>query len=73
MYEDGKCCLTILNTWPSEKEKWESTMGIETILLAFLSLLDHHPYIYEPGGRDDTSYSDYVLFQTFTSCLIRYI
>lgn len=73
MYEDGKCCLTILNTWPSEKEKWESTMGIETILLAFLSFLDNTPYVHEPGGRDDNTYTGYVIHQTYKSCLLRYI
>ena len=73
MYEDGKCCSTILNTWPSENEKWTSSMGIETILLMFHSFLDNDPYTYEPGGRDDPSYTEYVLFQSWKTCLIRYI
>ena len=73
MYEDGKCCSTILNTWPSENEKWTSSMGIETILLTFHSFFDNNPYTYEPGGRDDTSYTDYVLFQSWKTCLFNYI
>lgn len=73
MYEDGKCCSTILNTWPSDNEKWTSSMGIETILLAFMSFLDYHPYTHEPGGRDDPSYTIYVRYQSFKTCLIRYI
>lgn len=72
MYQDGKCCSTILNTWPSDNEKWTSSMGIETILLAFLSFLDNNPYTYEPGGRDDTSYTEYVSYQTWKTCLLRY-
>lgn len=73
MYEDGKCCSTILNTWPSDNEKWTSSMGIETVLLTFMSFLDNNPYKHEPGGRDDSSYTDYVLFQTWTTCLLRYL
>ena len=74
MYENGQCCATILNTWgDSIYEKWTSSMGIETILVMFHSFLDNHPYIYEPGDRDDPSYSVYVLHQTWTSCLIRYL
>ena len=74
MYENGKCCATILNTWGDSKfEKWTSSMGIETILLTFHSFLDNNPYMFEPGGRDDPSYTVYVLYQSWTSCLIRYL
>jgi ubiquitin-protein ligase len=74
MYENGKCCATILNTWGDDKfEKWTSSMGIETILLTFHSFLDNHPYTYEPGGRDDPSYTVYVLHQSWTTCLLRYL
>ena len=74
MYENGKCCATILNTWGDSKfEKWTSSMGIETILLTFHSFLDNNPYMYEPGGRDDPSYTVYVMYQSWVSCLIRYL
>jgi ubiquitin-protein ligase len=73
MYQDGKCCSTILNTWPSENEKWTSSMGIETILLTFHSFLDNNPYTYEPGGRDDPTYTNYVKYQSWITCLIRYL
>lgn len=74
MYEDGKCCATILNTWGDDKfEKWTSSMCIETILLTFHSFLDNNPYTYEPGGADDPSYTVYVKHQSWTSCLIRYL
>lgn len=74
MYEDGKCCSTILNTWGDDKyEKWTSSMGIETVLLAFLSFFDNHPYTYEPGGHDDPSYTVYVRHQSWITCLIRYL
>lgn len=74
MYENGKCCSTILNTWGDSKfEKWTSSMGIETILLTFHSFLDNNPYTYEPGGRDDDSYTVYVQYQSWYACLIRYL
>jgi ubiquitin-protein ligase len=74
MYENGKCCATILNTWgDNELEKWTSSMGIETILVMFHSFLDNNPYTYEPGGKDDPSYSVYVEFQSWHTCLIRYL
>ena len=74
MYENGKCCSTILNTWGDNVlEKWTSSMGIETILLTFHSFLDNNPYTYEPGGHDDVSYTIYVLHQSWHTCLIRYL
>lgn len=74
MYETGKCCATILNTWGDSKyEKWTSSMGIETIILTFHSFLDNNPYKYEPGDRDDPSYTVYVKHQTWITCLIRYL
>lgn len=74
MYENGKCCATILNTWGDDiYEKWTSSMGIETILLTFQSFLDNNPYMYEPGGRDDETYTVYVKYQSWHSCLIRYL
>lgn len=74
MYENGKCCSTILNTWGDNQfEKWTSSMGIETVLLTFHSFLDNNPYTYEPGGRDNPSYTVYVLFQSWHTCLIRYL
>jgi len=74
MYENGKCCSTILNTWGDNKfEKWTSSMGIETILITFHSFLDNNPYTYEPGGHDDLSYTVYVQHQSWYTCLIRYL
>lgn len=74
MYENGKCCSTILNTWgDSLFEKWTSSMGIETILLTFHSFLDNNPYMYEPGGRDDPTYTIFVQYQSWITCLIRYL
>lgn len=74
MYEDGRCCSTILNTWgESIFEKWTSSMGIETVLLTFHSFLDNHPYTYEPGDRDDPTYTVFVKHQSWYTCLLRYL
>jgi ubiquitin-protein ligase len=73
LYECGRVCLTILNTWPSENERWSSSMTIETILLVIMSFLDWHPYKHEPGGRDDETFTDYVKYQSWYTCLINYI
>jgi len=73
LYEDSRTCCTILNTWPGKNEAWSSSMGIETVILTFLSFLDNNPYMLEPGERDDESYTEYVLFQGWYTCLIRYL
>lgn len=73
MYEDGKVCATILGTWPSDNEKWTSSMGIETTILALMSFFDNNPYTHEPGGRDNPTYTTYVRHQSFITCLIRYL
>ena len=74
MYEDGKCCATILNTWGNDKyEKWTSSMTIETVIISFMSFFDNDPYAHEPGDRGDDSYTIYVLYQSWSSCLIKYL
>ncbi len=74
MYNNGNCCSTILNTWGDDKyEKWSSSMNIETILVTFHSFFDYHPYKHEPGGRDNESYTVYVKYQSWKTCLLRYL
>jgi ubiquitin-protein ligase len=74
MYEDGKCCATILNTWGDRvDEKWTSSMCIETIIMAFMSLLDNQPYAHEPGVGGDESYNTFVSYQTWYTCLFEYL
>jgi len=79
-YETGVVCCTILNTWPSVEsesknklEAWTSSLGIETVILTFLSFLDNEPYTYEANAPNNESYNTYVLFQSWYTCLIRYI
>lgn len=72
--DDGKCCSTILNTWGDNPyEKWASCMSIESIVMGFMSLLDNDPYQHEPGNRGDDSYTTFVLYQSWYTCLFEYI
>lgn len=73
LYECGRVCLTILNTWPSDNERWSSSMTIESILLVIHSFLDNNPYTHEPGGQDNTTFTEYVQFQTWQTCLLDYL
>ncbi len=74
MYEDGRCCATILNTWGNSiYEKWTSSMSINTLLMSFLTFFDNDPYTHEPGGRSDDSYTAFVLHESWYACLIRYL
>jgi ubiquitin-protein ligase len=80
MYEDGRCCATILNTWPSLQsasnnnlEAWTSSFGIETVILTFLSFLDNEPYRHEANAPDNQSYNEFVLYQGWYTCFIRYL
>jgi ubiquitin-protein ligase len=74
MYEDGKCCATILNTWGDKiDEKWTSSMSIESIIIGFMSLFDNDPYAHEPGNIGNTSYDTYVLYHSWYTCLLEYL
>ena len=57
MYENGKCCATILNTWGDNIfEKWTSSMGIETILLTFHSFLYFCFAYFAISGKSDIAW-----------------
>ncbi len=47
LYRNGKCCLSILNTWSGEQ--WSSCQSISTILLSLLILFNNDPLLNEPG------------------------
>lgn len=51
LYEDGKVCLSILNTWG--KNEWSSGSSVTIILKTIQSLLDDNPIKHEP--RTSTS------------------
>ena len=47
LYRNGKCCLSILNTWSGEQ--WSACQSIRTILLQLLILFNNKPLLHEPG------------------------
>ena len=46
LYEDGKVCLSILNTWRGEQ--WTSCQTISSVLLTLVSILIKEPFLNEP-------------------------
>lgn len=55
LYENGKVCLSILNTWGNEE--WSSSLNIISICETIQSLLDNDPILHEPpNNRVDNNY-----------------
>jgi ubiquitin-protein ligase len=73
LYEDGRTCMTILNTWYSDNEKWSSSISIHALIQTFISFITDDPYVHEPGGKGNESYSRYVEYQTWDTCFYQYI
>lgn len=73
LYEDGRTCMTILNTWYSENEKWSSSISIHSLIQTFISFITDNPYIHEPGGKGDDTYSRYVEYETWNTCFYQYL
>ena len=65
LYKNGKCCLSILNTW--EGEQWTSCQTILSILLTISSILQNNPLILEPGIKlshpDVNRYNDIITYK----------
>lgn len=47
LYESGKVCLSLLNTWAGEK--WSACNNIRSVLLSISSILVNNPLLNEPG------------------------
>lgn len=50
LYRNGKCCLSILNTWKGDE--WTSCITLSTILLSLCILFTDNPLTHEPGITD---------------------
>lgn len=70
-YTNGKCCLSILNTWRGEK--WSSCQSIRSILITISSVVTEKPLQWEPGYKinGDKSILYEKLIQYTTIRLIR--
>jgi len=47
LYQNGKVCLSILNTWPGPS--WQPVHSIASVLMSIQSLMNDKPYHNEPG------------------------
>lgn len=67
LYRNGKCCLSILNTWNGEQ--WSSCQSISTILLSLLLLFNNEPLLNEPGitkkHEDFENYNKLIRFYNY--------
>ena len=50
LYQEGKVCLSILNTW--DKNEWSPILTLEKIFLTIQGLLNDNPIINEPRYED---------------------
>lgn len=65
LYENGKVCLSLLNTWKGET--WTSCQNIRSILLTLITILNENPLENEPGytkfHKDNENYNLIVLYK----------
>ena len=47
LYRNGKCCLSVLNTWVGEP--WSSCQSLKSILLTLITIFTKDPLLNEPG------------------------
>ena len=62
LYECGKVCLSVLNTWPGEP--WSSCQTIRSVLLALCTLFTDRPLLEEP----QIAFTEDVI-QTYSRCV----
>jgi len=47
LYRNGKCCLSILNTWSGDQ--WSACQTLRTILLTLVTVFNKTPFLNEPS------------------------
>ena len=47
LYRNGKCCLSILNTWHGDQ--WSSCQTLRSILLTLVTIFNKTPFLNEPA------------------------
>ena len=64
---DGKVCLSILNTWSGEQ--WSSCQNLSSVLLTLCTILNEEPFLNEPGvtinHNDYDNYNKIILYKNF--------
>lgn len=73
LYQNGKVCLSILNTWRGDT--WTGCQTISTILLTLVTVLHSMPLINEPGYNeehpDNKPYNMIVAYKNFDVAIIK--
>lgn len=71
LYQDGKVCLSILNTWGNNE--WSPLLTFEKIIVTIKGLLDNNPMAHEPPyERTDPHYNAYASYYTLKSIIDTY-
>lgn len=66
LYENGRVCLSVLNTW--DGEPWSSCQTIRSVLLTLITVLNPNPLLNEPGiGPENESIEPYNRIVRFKS------
>jgi ubiquitin-protein ligase len=72
LYQEGKVCLSILNTWATNE--WSPLLTLEKVCLTIRALLDNEPLAHEPGfggssrkGQGTNVYQNYRVNATYYS------
>lgn len=73
LYENGKVCLSLLNTWSGEP--WSACQTIRSVLLTLVTVLNEKPFLNEPGihegSRDFDKYHRLVRFFSLKDYLVQ--
>ena len=77
LYEKGKVCISILNTW--QGEQWTSCQSLQSVLLMLQTIMTDEPLQNEPGFTKDTvatcprhkRYYELVEFNTFRVAILK--
>jgi ubiquitin-conjugating enzyme E2 Z len=78
LYRNGKCCLSVLNTWVGEQ--WSSCQSLKSILLTLITIFTNDPLLNEPGitrsHPDFNSYNKVITYRNiennFINCIKKY-
>jgi ubiquitin-protein ligase len=75
LYQDGKVCLSMLNTW--QPNEWSPALTLEKIFLTIQTLLDNNPIRHEPSleseqpnSPDAVNYRIVSLYRTLETAVI---
>jgi len=72
LYENGRVCLSLLNTWAGEP--WSACQSIRSVLLSLVTVLNEKPLLNEPGikecHRDFNNYQRLVRFFSLKDYLV---